>query len=101
MAAAPCQSMPLPTQQLPAKMISSMPHQTIQQSLEKSLNQNAPPENCDGQSLVGLLQERILNYKSAQENAKAAGESAKVRRLDRGLKVQKKKHREIGRLKFI
>lgn len=38
-------------------------------------------------SVEHMLQERIVMYNSAITNAKAAGESAKARRYDRGLKV--------------
>lgn len=40
-----------------------------------------------GGSVERTLQERIVMYNSAVANAKAAGESAKARRYDRGLKV--------------
>lgn len=38
-------------------------------------------------SVEHTLQERIIMYNTAISNAKAAGESAKARRYDRGLKV--------------
>lgn len=38
-------------------------------------------------SVEHMLQERIVMYNAAISNAKAAGESAKARRYDRGLKV--------------
>lgn len=40
-------------------------------------------------SVEHTLQERIVMYNAAITNAKAAGESAKARRYDRGLKVPK------------
>lgn len=40
-------------------------------------------------SVEHVLQERIVMYNTAITNAKAAGESAKARRYDRGLKVPK------------
>lgn len=38
-------------------------------------------------SLQHTLEERTTMYKTALQNAKAAGESSKARRYDRGLKV--------------
>lgn len=40
-------------------------------------------------SLQRTLEDRITMYKTALQNAKAAGESSKARRYDRGLKVSK------------
>lgn len=37
--------------------------------------------------LQALLEERIHNYREAAASAKEAGEAAKARRCDRGLKV--------------
>lgn len=39
------------------------------------------------QGLQALLEERIYNYREAAAIAKEAGEAAKARRCDRGLKV--------------
>lgn len=36
-----------------------------------------------------MLQERLALYQSAVENARQAGDSAKMRRYDRGLKVSR------------
>ena len=44
------------------------------------------PSSAPG-SLQRTLEERRAMYKTALENAKAAGESSRVRRYDRGLKV--------------
>lgn len=47
------------------------------------------PEAAVCGSVEHTLQERIVMYNTAIANAKAAGESAKARRYDRGLKVPK------------
>ena len=49
-------------------------------------HQEWKPSSAPG-SLQHTLEERRAMYKTALENAKAAGESSKVRRYDRGLKV--------------
>lgn len=46
----------------------------------------AAPSGAAG--LESRLMERIEMYKTAISNAKAAGETSKVRRYDRGLKVK-------------
>lgn len=38
-----------------------------------------------------MLQERLALYQSALESARQAGDNAKVRRYDRGLKVSRKR----------
>ncbi|CAL8279090.1 unnamed protein product [Lota lota] len=48
--------------------------------------QESKPSSAPG-SLQHTLEERRAMYKTALENAKAAGESSKVRRYDRGLKA--------------
>lgn len=53
----------------------------------------APPAAPAGATgLESRLLERIDMYKTAIANAKAAGESSKVRRYDRGLKVRRRRH---------
>lgn len=48
----------------------------------------APPAAPSGASgLESILLDRIEMYQKAISNAKAAGETSKVRRFDRGLKV--------------
>ena len=37
--------------------------------------------------MVNLLEDRLENYQAAAASAKAAGDSSKQRRLDRGTKV--------------
>lgn len=50
---------------------------------------SAPPATPSGATgLESRLLERIEMYKTAISNAKAAGETSKVRRYDRGLKVK-------------
>ena len=46
-----------------------------------------PPTLSGPSDIVGVIQDRIQNYKMAQESAKAAGNTSKARRMDRGLKV--------------
>lgn len=46
---------------------------------------NAAPQSTA--SLESRLQERLDMYQTAVNNAKAAGETSKARRYDRGLKV--------------
>lgn len=53
-----------------------------QRSTAAPASQNAPA------SLEARLQERLDMYQTAITNAKAAGETNKVRRYDRGLKVR-------------
>lgn len=50
---------------------------------------HASPSGATG--VESLLSERIEMYKTAISNAKAAGETSKVRRYDRGLKVKMEK----------
>lgn len=38
-------------------------------------------------SLVDLVEERLIMYEAALQNAKTAGDGSKARRMDRGLKV--------------
>lgn len=46
-----------------------------------------PPAPSGATGLESLLLERLEMYKTAISNAKDAGETSKVRRYDRGLKV--------------
>lgn len=56
---------------------------------------SAPPAAPSGATgLEARLLERIDMYKTAISNAKAAGETSKVRRYDRGLKVKWRRKRE-------
>ncbi|XP_062413551.1 coiled-coil and C2 domain-containing protein 1B isoform X1 [Pungitius pungitius] len=49
--------------------------------------QNVKVPSAAPGSLQYTLEERVLMYKTALQNAKAAGETSKVRRYDRGLKT--------------
>lgn len=51
---------------------------------------SVPPAPSGATGLESCLLERIEMYKTAISNAKAAGETSKVRRYDRGLKVKLK-----------
>lgn len=42
---------------------------------------------ADNRDLIVLIEDRLTNYKTAQESAKEAGDAAKLRRLDRGIAV--------------
>lgn len=56
-------------------------------------SRSSPPAAPSGATgLESCLLERIDMYKAAISNAKAAGEASKVRRYDRGLKVQQRRH---------
>ena len=48
-----------------------------------------PLQPSSGQSMVGLLEDRLTMYNMAMEAAKSTGDSSKARRLDRGIKVNK------------
>lgn len=48
----------------------------------------SPPAPAGASGLEPRLLERIEMYQKAMANAKAAGETSKVRRYDRGLKVK-------------
>lgn len=51
------------------------------------ISRSVPVPKKEAESTVDILQDRLQNYKTARENAKASGESAKLRRLDRGMKT--------------
>ena len=48
-----------------------------------------PLQPSSGQSMVGLLEDRLTMYNMAMEAAKSTGDTSKARRLDRGIKVNK------------
>lgn len=65
---------------VPSVITSSVPNSNITPQ-----STSAAPSGATG--LESCLVERIDMYKTAISNAKATGESSKVRRYDRGLKV--------------
>ncbi|KAM9440166.1 coiled-coil and C2 domain-containing protein 1B isoform 1-T4 [Clarias gariepinus] len=61
--------------------------QVPQEMKAPSTPSTTAPATVAAVGLEHTLQERIVMYNTALKNAKAAGESAKVRRFDRGLKT--------------
>ncbi|KAM6989571.1 LOW QUALITY PROTEIN: coiled-coil and C2 domain-containing protein 1B [Tautogolabrus adspersus] len=62
------------------------PQAETPESTESQQKEVKVPSAAPG-SLQHTLEERLTMYKTASENAKAAGETSKVRRYDRGLKT--------------
>lgn len=59
---------------------------TPESSPQKQQQQSAPVSSAAPGSVQHTIEERITMYQTALKNAKAAGESSKVRRIERGLK---------------
>ncbi|GAB6028780.1 hypothetical protein CHUAL_004595 [Chamberlinius hualienensis] len=85
----PVRPAPLPHQPLPPQPIKHVA--PLQPPLPVStipVNRSATSTTqSTGNPTLDLLQERMTMYKTAHQNAVSAGETAKVRRLDRGIKT--------------
>ncbi|KAM6218789.1 coiled-coil and C2 domain-containing protein 1A isoform 2-T2 [Rhynchocyon petersi] len=58
-----------------------------QKALESQLPSAQPKPTAPSQGVEATLQERLALYQTATESARQAGDSAKMRRYDRGLKM--------------
>lgn len=58
---------------------------------EEDAHSSPPPSKTSdatsNSNMTSVLEERLQNYNTAIENAKAANDSSKIRRLERGVKV--------------